>query len=311
MFNADIKQKYIRQRSDSIAVRKSHVWLFDATEPYEVAANKDVCEMNTRELQNMIDGITGVRYSGRKTRIWLLKTYIEWCANNGFPDATTDAINSITHQNIDKIRERTVKSPFHLQSYLNSIFLPEASETTDNVFRCYLWLAYAGIPEDNALDVSASDVDFGRMVIRYNGEEFPIYREAVAALQNCVKLGSFAYIHPNYNNVIFQPRKDGNKILRLTAAYSETTGSVTTPHQYRQRLAQAYTKAIKLGKTDIKLTYKSALDSGMFYRVHELESIGATINFTMMFDDGFSNKQRAKDLANRFKKDYENWKMTL
>ena len=113
--------------------------------------------MNTAELQKMIDGITGAKFSGRKSRVWNLKNYIEWCETNGFHGANTNSIKGISHQVVEKIREKTVKSPFHMQAYLNSIFVPEKLETVDNAFRCYLWLAYAGIPENDSLDISIAD----------------------------------------------------------------------------------------------------------------------------------------------------------
>lgn len=91
-----------------------------------------------------------------------------------------------------------MRLPKHLQAILDKSFHPLESETVDCVYRCYLWMAFAGMEEANALEVKVSEIDFGPMLIEHGGKSYEIYREAIPAFRMACEATEFMYEHPNY-----------------------------------------------------------------------------------------------------------------
>ena len=131
----------------------------------------------------------------------ILKEYVKWCIAMKVPGAC-DGMLHIEAVGLDKVRHQMVSSPLHLQRFMDSIFDSESDETIDNIYRCYFWMAYGGIDEDDTILIRNEDVDFSEMIIRYKTISVPIYREALPAFRNAVNLTSFVYKHPNYSKTI-------------------------------------------------------------------------------------------------------------
>ena len=146
MYNEALKSEFMQETTDNISVARSYSKLFSATEPYEEKWGADLCTRNADELQIMVNEMLGTRASSIRVRLIWLKTYVKWCIDNGVPGAC-DGMLQIRDAGVDRIREQMVSSPFHLQIYLDSVFDPESEQTTDNIYRCFFWLAYGGMEE--------------------------------------------------------------------------------------------------------------------------------------------------------------------
>lgn len=264
MFNEEQKTRFITGYTHSLNTANVAVTIFNATEKYELAWNADLCTKSSEELQPMFDEIAGLRAKSKWMSLTILREYVRWCITMGIPDAC-DGMLHIETVGLDKIRKQMVANPMHLQSYLDTMFEKESEETIDNLFRCYFWMAYGGIDEDDTILVKTEDVDFSKMIIRYKTTTVPIYREAVPAFRNAAMLTDFNYIHtqsPRYE--MRRDRIPGDTIMRGIKADAKILTMRTT-------ISKRNIKAIKEGRMELQLSFYRVRMSGLFYRVYEME----------------------------------------
>ena len=315
MYNEDIKIKFIKDYTDSINTAKVCATVFDVLEPYEQEWKADLCTKSAEELQPVIDSITGLRVRSKWMRLIVLKDYVKWCIGMNIPGAC-DGMLKITTIGLDKIKHQTVASPLQLQMYLNDICDPESDETVDNIYRCFYWLAYGGVEEEDILNIKCSDVDLSSMTVRYGDTEVPIYREALPAFKNCMSLTQFMYKHPNYDKLTYKDRAAGDTLIRgITSQPSLKAVRVTLSRRSKKMLDE--------GKTDLKMSYFRVWLSGLFYRMYEMERVGIPVNFTRTAElfmrgktykldtNGKTQEAKKRQLARDYLEDYERWKLAF
>ena len=315
MYNEALKSEFIQETTDNISVARSYSKLFAATEPYEERWGADLCTRDANDLQIMVNEILGLRQSSIRVRMIWLKTYVKWCVDKGIPGAC-DGMLQIKDVGVDRVKERMVSSPFHLQVYLDSVFCPESKETTDNIYRCFYWLAYGGMKEEDILNVKVSDVDFDNMVIRYDNLNYPIYREAIQALKNCVYLTEFVYRNSNYS-IKGETRMDrvaGDELIRGIR-------NTTNIKSFKVILSKKTKASIEKGRTTMKLTYQTTWLSGLFYRMLEKERAGMKVDFSdaaikfteskeYKLDSGRNTVDaKIRTVERSYQKDYQRWKI--
>lgn len=263
----------------------------------------------------------GFRTNSKKLRLTILKEYIRWCIKNQIEGAC-DELFLIEELGLDKLKRQMVANPQHLQRYLNCICDAESEETVGCIYRCFYWLAYGGMKEEDVLDVAASDVDLLDMVVRHGGNEYPIYREAIPAFKNCVNLTQFRYKHSNYsaNKVVFKERASGDMLLR---GISESKSIKAVRVEMSRRAKNPKFKSVSDEadiSLDLKLSFYRVWLSGLFYRTYEAERAGMPADFmaaaeqfmegkTYKLDSGrnlIGAKQR--QLASDYLEDYNRWK---
>lgn len=314
MYNEELKKRFIRDYTGSLNTANVAVTIFNAAEKYEIRWNSDLCTRSAEELQPMIDDIVGLRSKSRWMTLIILKEYVKWCIAMKVPGAC-DGMMHIEAVGLDKVKHQMVSSPLHLQRFMDSIFDPESEETIDNIYRCYFWMAYGGIDEEDTIKVKKDDVNFQEMYIQYKSTSIPIYREAVPAFRNAVMLDNFVYKHPNYSKDIRRNRVQGDTIMRGIKAATKT-------FTMRATLSKRNIRAIEEGKTDLQLSFYRVRMSGLFYRVYEMERAGISPNFSeaalrVMDGKTYSLKGREKleHKQNRIEKDYmedyERWKLAF
>ena len=314
MYNEELKTRFVRQYTTSTNTAKMCEAVFNLFEPHEHTWNADLCTKSAEDLQPIVDSIAGLRARSSLSRIIMLKDYVKWCIGVARVPGACDGMLKINTIGLDKIRRQTVASPLHLQKYLSDIFAPESDHSTDNIYRCYYWLAYGGVPEEDILKIKCSDVDLGNMVVHYNDTEIPIYREAIAAFKNCAELEQFVYNHPNYTKTVWKDRVDGDTLLR---------GIRANPSVYSIRVETSKRAKIHEEKTALRLSYFRVWISGIFYRIYERELIGEDPDFSAVADakmkgktyklDSGRNTREAKKrkIINDYKEDYQRWKLAF
>lgn len=315
MYNEELKTKFVRGYTNSISTAEVCQTIFNAFEQYEVEWGADLCTRSTEELQPVVDGLVGFRARSKWMRLIILKDYVKWCIGMKVPGAC-DGMLKIETVGLEKVKHQTVASPLHLQRYLNSICEPESEETTDNIYRCFYWLAYGGVAEEDILSIKCSDVDLNNMVVRYNDTEVPIYREALPAFKNCVNLTQFVYKHPNYDKLVYKDRAYGDTLVRGIR-------SAPSIKAMRVELSRRSKAKIDEGKTDLKLSYFRVWISGLFYRMYERERAGMPVDFsaaaaqfmegkTYKLDRGRNTPEAKKrQLTRDYLEDYERWKLAF
>lgn len=314
MFNEEQKARFIRSYTSSINTANVATNVFNAFENYESEWDADLCTRTADELQPAIDEILGLRSKSRWMTLSILKEYAKWCMMMKIPGAC-DGMLHIEASGIDKVRRQMVSSPLHLQMYLDKVFVDESAETIDNIYRCYFWMAFGGISEEDTLSIKNSDVDLERMLIRYNNTSAPIYREALPAFKNAMQLQSFVYLHPNYSESIRRDRVAGEELMRGVKA---TTKTMTI----RSFLSHRSAEAIKAGKTEQQLSFHRVWLSGLFYRIYERERAGVPVDFSeaaASFMEGrtyaLCGREKIEHKRNRIERDYmedyQRWKLAF
>lgn len=313
MYNENLKRQFIKSYAKTETVVKICESVFKAFEESENKHGADLCTMSTEELQPIISTIVGFRVRSKWVRLIILKDYVRWCIGMGVKDARGDML-SITNVGLEKVKLQTVPNPRSLQNYLNVICAPEDDKTIDNIYRCYYWLAYAGMDEEDIMEVKSADVDFKNMVVNYHKKSttVPIYPEAVKAIRYCSELESFQFIHPNYSEAKWRPRVSGSLLMRGV----KTNGSLKSVRVEMSKRAKE-----QEDKTQFKLSYFRVWISGVFYRAHEGEIAGEEASFsdiaanqmegkTYKLDSGRNTiAAKHRQLTRDYEEDYERWKL--
>ncbi len=315
MYNEDLKQKFIAAYTKKDSTKAACLTLFNALEKYERNLNADICTINQKILEPIVNEIVSFRSKYKITRLSILKNYANYCISMKIPGACDGLLKVDTH-GLDKVKTHLVSNPMMLQNYLNCLYEPETEETTNNIYRCFYWLAYAGIEEKDILNIRCTDIDFENRMIRYNGLNYPIYKEAVPAFKNCVCLTQFKYINPRHANDKYLNRVPGNQLLRGVKGMQDIK-------TMRVSLSRVSKKRIDEGKTNLKLSYQRVWLSGLFYRKYEREISGIPVSFmedavhfvgnkTYKLDScrkSISNK--TCEIAQNYEEDYQRWKFAF
>ena len=112
--------------------------------------------------------------------------------------------------NVVDVLENMVSDPGGLQSLLDRLFYPERELRIDCIYRCYYWLAFAGFKLDDVFKINIADVDLESMVVHFEDEEYPIYKEALPAFKNASTLNAF-----NAYSTWFTEVKSWNRVCLL------------------------------------------------------------------------------------------------
>lgn len=315
MYNEELKLKFIQQYTSSVNMIDVCMHLFARIEKYELAAGKDFCTMTREEMNDILCDVTGIRVHSKWQKVYILKAYEKWCVTNGV-DGATLAISEADFSSVNKIRQQMVSSPRHLQIVLDKICAPEKYDTFDNMIRAHCWMAFAGMVEEDAVQVTVLDVDFSKMEINFNGESYPLYREAVPCLQKCLELTSIAHFESDdINERSYRPRFCGDILIRGSKC-------VPTAKSMRDTLSRRIRDASRSDTSHeiTQISFTRILTSGTFYRLLEDERVGMKPNLTSytikMLEyrghDLTELKQSKINQVNRYyEQDYEHWKFAF
>ena len=316
MYNEEIKKRFIEEHFTTDNTKVAAATTFEVLAPYEEGWGADICTRGADELRPVVSAIVGQRVISHRHRMTILRAYAKWCVENNIPGACL-AIFELSALTTDNLKRHTVSGPGHLQRYLDCCFDAESEETVDCAYRCYLWLAFAGMREEDVLKITVSDVDFENMVVRHGGSEYPIYREGVPAFSRCVKLNQFRYVSTTY--VALRARAPGDRLLR---GILKSSGNVKT---YRVRVSRQLKEAKYMpAEPDeslmLQLSYYRVWLSGLFYRMYEAEREGVVPDFTPVAVEYMRDREykldsgrntlagKRKEIAANYQADYQRWK---
>lgn len=314
MYNERQKVNFIKGYTGSLNTANVATTIFNALEKYEEQWQADFCTRSKEEIQPVIDEIAGLRTKSQCMTLIILKEYVKWCIAMKVPGAC-DGMLHVEAVGLDKIRHQMVSSPLHLQKYLDELFDPESEETIDNIYRCYFWMAYGGIDEEDTILIKKDDVSFEKMTITYKDTNIPIYREAIPAFRNAVFLTDFLYKHPNYTKTVRRDRIGGDTIMRGIKANTKT-------FTMRVTISKRNIKAIEDGRTNLQLSFYRVRMSGLFFRTYERERAGIPVDFSdaamrAMAGKEYSIKGRIKlehkqnRIERDYMEDYQRWKLAF
>lgn len=327
MFNEDLKSRFISETAENEAQTKGFKRLFGKTEPFENSWDTDISHANVDQMQQVVDQIMGFRSWGKNENIHMLEKYFDWCYHNG-DNNVTDALKHVDKSGVEKMRNRTVRTPQHMKSYIDNV-IDARDDTTRAPLKVYLWLAFSGVFEYDARYLRTTDIDLKTMTIklRHCGAErtYPIYREAINAFRTCVNNSSFIYLHKCPECEYKRNRVQGDFLLRglETKNNIDVKDSLTTT-RFMNGLARC-----RRGLTDEvaakypNISYHAAWISGVFYRAFQAEMAGEDVDFRYVARESllqdiqekpYSKKDisaKISSTASHMKNDYNRWKKTF
>lgn len=319
MYNEEQKKKFIEEFSDGEKRKHAAETMFNTLEKYEQKLNADICTMSKEDLQPVVDDIIGIRNSSKRLRFALLKNYIKWCLENNV-DGACNAITQVESSGINKMRRQMVANPRHLQRYLDVVYDPVNLNTIDCVYRCYYWLAYMGVNEQDVLNIKISDVDLTDMVLRFNGKDYEFYIESIPVFKKCVSLTRFQLINPIYDPDIevFRDRVCGDRLLRGLSE-NQSIYSLRSMISRRSK-SPKYKLSASDGNLDLELSFYRVWLSGLFYRMYEAERAGMPVMFRDVAMEQYATKNpnanplsragelRVREITSGYNTDYKRWK---
>ncbi len=305
MYNENLKNRFLAGYGNSGKTKVVARNILQAFEKYEEEWGADLCTRTVNELRPAVDATSRLRMSSQLFQLQVLKDYSRWCAAMKIPGAR-DAMSQIQVAGIDTVREQMVSGPAHLQRYLDALFDDVTKQTIDIVYRSYLWLAFCGISEEDALKIRTQDVDLLTMTINLpNGESYPIYREACFTIHLAASLSDFAYFHPKYVGAR-RKRVEGDLILRGIKSNASASAM-------RSKISERASEAYSNGAITQRISYSRAFLSGVFYRMYEDEQAGCEVDFLEFAkkESPTLAKSRLSSKACLYKQDYLRWKLAF
>ena len=313
MYNEELKKRFIKEYTNSISTAAVCESVFNSYQKNEEEWGADLCTQSEEVLRPIVTMKLGLRSRSKWSRLIILKDYVQWCIITNVAGAC-DGMLKITDIGLDKVKQQTIANPKHLQQYLDAICDPTENCATDNIYRCYYWLAYAGVEQDDILNIKCSDVDFMTMTINYPQKltSVPIYPESLQAFHNCVELTQFASSHPNYNEMVWINRAEGDTIVR---------GIRALPTLKSMRVALSRRQKNRGDKTDLRLSFSRVWISGLFYRMYENEMAGIQPDFNPIVlqkmegktynlsSGGNTIEAKQRQLVRDYEEDYKRWKL--
>ena len=310
MYNADLKSRFIKEYVPHNISKSQHIAsIFDAFESYEYDWNADLCTRSGEELQPIFNKLMGLRYTSHSSAFIILRDYCQWCIDNKIPGARNGMLD-VHFDSLERVRDCMVSGPLHLKKFMDEILEKECDLTSHILYRCYYWMAFSGLYEEDVFNVTIDEIKFDSMIIEHNEVEYPLYRESIITFKNAVSLTGFYYNHPRYEEPAWRERKPGNILLR---GFRGNLKMMTT----RSWLSNLGADALKKGNTKQQLSYSRIWLSGLFYRTYERELDGYSVSFTdaaikqMEGKTYKDNNYRLNSIINNYEKDYQRWKQAF
>lgn len=261
MYNEELKNRFITECASSESSSKRAKMLFSYAEPFEQKYQKDLCAISEENIGEVLQKIVSARTGTQIVDMSILKRYSKWCLNNNINGAC-NAILGAQNFDVQKLRETMVDSPGYLDDLFDRVFPSVADGKSENLCRVYFWMAFMGIPEEDSFNIEADHVNLKKMVVQYNGNEYPIYNQSVQAFRHLCVANSFYYDFVTREAIV--PRAPGDKLLRGTGNSPEPKGNSIRKAANR-RISDSKVEDIK------SLRYLSLKLSGALYRMYENE----------------------------------------
>lgn len=321
MYNEKQKKEFISYYTKKNTTAQLTRQIFDSFEPYESTWQMDLSAQNAELLQPVINEITGLRSKSADPILIILREYVKWCKNNGLE--TSRGIFEVRLSFTDKIRRQMVASPLDLKIRLDYAFDVPEKETVDIVYRVFLWTAFAGMEDVDAIRLTANNIDLPKLRINFEGHSYELYKECILDFEKACNLIEFYYEHSEPDYVMWRNRAESDLILR----------GIRTPEVKLERLRAAVRQKLVSapqpddGDNDYrkqsKLAYNRVYLSGLFYRMYERERAGIQPNFSAIVAQDMAKRRAIEEytltktrtlttIANTMERnyllDYQKWK---
>jgi len=305
MYNEGQKSAFIAATYPGEAKRGEVAGLLELFAPYEEDWGRDLVQQPIEKLQPAFDKIAGTLMKTKaQDLLATLKKYRKWYLADK-PNEVSAGVLLLKVDLGSKLRGSMVASPKHLRLIFDEVFDSPEKESQDCIFRTLLWLAFAGVPRDQATRVTVDEVDFYRMQIHHNGKDYAIPVEGLAEFHKLCELDYLVYIHSNPDYEQKRPRIQGSQLLR---GYGSTSTEV-------KKICCEMSR--RFSPTNWTLSYENILLCGLFYGIYELERIGQEATFNEETEQRLSEMTESSESAlvvsrykirAKYRSGYKQWK---
>lgn len=268
MYNANLKQDFIKQQNIGETATKRYYFLFDKTEVFESAMEKDIAEMSSGEFQYVFSNIDiKGSYSYTYGNISLLKQYIYWCKTNTDFNIINE-VNNIEDQGYNAVLftfiDKMVSSPQDLIDKCD-ILLPDVKDLRiDNFLRAYLYLLFCGFTENEIVEIKVKDLDtlFNNL----------IYSEFIPHLNI---ISDMEYYNKGKQKINLKNSSSFDLLIKNCSESSKTKESM------KSRLSKASRIYKKNNNKKLNLSCNNVYKSGYYYKAY-LQEKNNNLNLTKL-----------------------------
>lgn len=296
MYNNKQKRDFI-EASEKYSAEKFSNWLTQFAS-FEESWKMDLVLQSIEPLQGAFNQITkDFKPKQKSDFLAMLKDYREWYLAQDNKKAVCAGVLLLKNDKTEALRNKMVSSAKHLKMILDEVFeLPEKG-TLACIYRAYLWLAFAGVPRDEIMQITVDEVDFRAMKIHHSSVCYELSALGLEEFHQLCERDSFISFHKNPDYEHVKQRISGNQLLRGT---SESSLELKTPSIFVQRA---------FADTAYSLTYDNVALSGLYHRKFELERAGLPIDFREEVEANSNAKEEyIKTLVYHRKQRYAQWK---
>jgi hypothetical protein len=293
MYNQDVKNRFLSFYHDGGRMKSSvdkAAAAFRLTEPFERREGKDLCAMDTEQIERMIsDGII----AGRSffTMFSALRHYVRWCVEEGVCGTSPDFLR-VFPTGLEKIRNQEVFSDLDLKRRLDEVYGAGKTGQSCEVYRMYAWFAWAGIQPSRITEITSEQLNKTDLSIRIDGRKYilsPLARDTAVFL---AESDSFEVENHTYKSLLRVP---GTVLLR-------NNRGIPSEDNLKKRFAADFAEARKNGRTTSAISYESIADSSFYHTMYRYECAGADPDEVL--SRGEAERGASREL-------YERWKLAF
>ncbi|MCD8376209.1 MAG: hypothetical protein LUD69_04645 [Oscillospiraceae bacterium] len=319
MYNEELKRRFIDDAITSEGRKYVASTLFNRLEEDELVWCADICTKSKEDVLPVVAKLCGNKGRTPDMVLSVLQGYARWCIKHEVPGAT-DGLLQVKEVDGNSMKTHMVSGPAHLNHYLNSAFDPESMCTIDLIYRCFYWLAFAGVEEGDATSILSSAVDLDNRSLAYDGRILSLCDECMKTVELCVTKNEFLYIRPDGER---WRRRNG--VGYLLGGYRGAPNFSTIRVEARKKAkVQKFRDVLDPDHTDARLDFQSSYFrvwiSGLFYRIYLKECAGEEVSFHEDISRSMHKRNYKLDKAKRtedntldrmcveYGKDYLRWK---
>lgn len=327
MFDAD-KRRFVEERyPDSELSRRNILGTLLSLSSYEEQWQMDFTQQSLEPLQAAFNQVSGVTFNSAQETLFRFRRYAAWRREQGLPCG--DAVDHLVIDTIAAIRRSMVGSPQQLKQVLDYVFDATDMETSDIIYRVFLWMAFVGLQFYETIEVTDKQVDLRNQRIYRSGQAFVLPEESLGDFAAACRLTQF--YEPRGRCF---PRVEGDRIMRgkqnkRTKSLKELLATSIRPALSRRFAAakKRHDENDQLASLPLELTYERVFSSGQFYRIYCQEKKNVPFDFadyavgevdrkaTTGKPYAISEKQKRSvvltQIRTAFREDYNNWKQAF
>lgn len=315
MFNEKQKEQFINYKTnisntDINSYKTNLKNFFNRLEKLEFEINKEFSQMSKDEMFNTVSKFLtgGINY--QRSDLNLLCQYLSWCIKENKSIIKENMLmgKSVKEFNISaSYANILLKDENELANILDEAIQPLDADTVDNNYRCFLHLLFAGLSQDDVVNLKICDINLRENIINVNKRKIKISEKLRKIIEYIL---SMQFLTRSVRGGGL--RQD---CITKSGYLIENTVDITEKMNpnYRQIIRKSLAVAIsqKLSNCSKQLSPTNIINSGVFSRIYLNEIETGEIDCTeylIMRRGGVSVIKNPEILISNCRYEYKLWK---